>query len=74
MEQGSGEKGAGSRGGGRGVSPSPPSPSLPPREGTSMTRKPFELRVEPGKATDGLALYRLSGRSEEHRDGDRGIS
>jgi hypothetical protein len=36
-----------------------------------MSKKTFELRVEPGKATDyGLALYRLSGRREE--DGDDG--
>ena len=35
-----------------------------------MSKKTFELRVEPGTATDyGLALYRLPARSESRSDG-----
>jgi len=37
-----------------------------------MSKKVFELRVEPNKATDyGLALYRLPARSEDRNGDDR---
>jgi hypothetical protein len=37
-----------------------------------MSKKAFELRVEPGNTTDyGLALYRLPARGEAKGDGDR---
>jgi hypothetical protein len=37
-----------------------------------MSKKTFELRVEPGTATDyGLVLYRLPARGERQGDGDR---
>jgi hypothetical protein len=38
-----------------------------------MSKKPFELRVEPGKTTDyGLVLYRLPARGEDADESDNG--
>ena len=53
-------------------SPFPPCPLLPCSEGTTMTRKSFELRVEPNATDYGLALYRLPARGEDADESDDG--